>query len=224
MPLKNGDRDCIGCSEVFKYNLDTGKLIKKYVLKNEPDKHFLNDLTVNSNGDVYLTDTIYGAIYFISATGDEITEFFKLGKTSYPNGIDLSADGKRLFVALDGKIATIDLRNKKNLDLAMPQTAQVGGIDGLYFYKNSLIAVQPDDAGKTIVRYFLNERHDAVVKIEIVEANHKLLNQPTTGTLVEKDFYYIANSQLRTFRSIFQSNGSFDKSKMSDVYVLKVRI
>ncbi len=224
MPLKNGGRDCIGCSEVFKYNLETGKLIKKYSLKNEPEKHFLNDLVVRSNGDVYLTDTLRGAIYYISATGGEMTEFSNFGKTSYPNGIDLSADEKRLFVALDGKIAAIDLRNKKSLYLAVPPNVKVGGIDGLYFYKNSLLAVQPDDAGKTIVRYFLNEKQTAVVKAGIIEASHKLLNQPTTGTIVGKDFYYLANSQLQLFRGIFQADGSFDKSKLSEVFVLKLKI
>lgn len=30
MPLKNNPRDCIGCSKVFKYDLDTGRLVKKY--------------------------------------------------------------------------------------------------------------------------------------------------------------------------------------------------
>jgi hypothetical protein len=224
MPIKGNDRDCIGCSEVFKYDLKTSKLIKKYVLKNEPDKHFLNDLTVTKKGDVYLTDTIHGAIYYISATGDEITEFLNLGKTSYPNGIDLSAHEKHLFVALNGKIVVIDLRNKKSAYLAMPEGKQVGGIDGLYFYKNSLIAVQPFDAGQTIVRYYLDEKQAAVSKTEIVEASHQLLNQPTTGAIVNRDFYYLANSQLQVFRRLFQPDGGYDKSKLSDVIVLKVRI
>jgi sugar lactone lactonase YvrE len=222
MPIKNNDRDCIGCSEVFKYNLDTGKLIKKYVLKSQPDKHFLNDLTVKSNGDVYITDTIHGAIYFISATADEVTEFIKFGEKSYPNGIDLSPDEKHLFVALDGKISVIDLRSKKITDLATPGKTKVGGIDGLYFYKNSLIAIQPFDAGQTIVRYYLNEKHDAIIKTETIEASHKLINQPTTGTIVGNDFYYLANSQLQIFRRLFQPDGSFDNSKLSDDFILKI--
>lgn len=224
MPLKNGGRDCLGCSEVFKYNLDTGKLIKKYVLSNKPNAHFLNDLTVTSKGDVYITDTVHGAIYFIGSETDELTEFLNLGKTSYPNGIDLSADEKTLFVALNGKIAAIDLQSKTNLILALPPDVKVGITDGLYFYKNSLVAIQPFDAGKTVVRHRLNDKQTGVVKTEIVEASHKLLNQPTTGVIIGEDFYYIANSQLQPFRKMFQPDGSFDKSKLSDVYVLKLRI
>lgn len=224
MPLKNGGRDCLGCSAVFKYNLDTGKLIKKYVLNNKPDQHFLNDLTLSKNGDVYLTDTIRGAIYFIPSKDDELTEFLSFDKTSYPNGIDLSADEKTLFVALNGKIAAIDLRSRKSLYLTMPQDVKIGIIDGLYFHKNSLIAIQPFDAGKTIVRYRLNNKQTEVVKTEIVESSHKLLNQPTTGIIVRKDFYYLANTQLQVFRKLFQPDGSFDRSKLTDVYVLRLGI
>ena len=224
MPIKGNPRDCIGCSEVFKYNLDSGKLIKKYSLKNDPDKHFLNDLAVALNGDVYITDTIHAAVYLISENSDELTEFIRLEKTSYPNGIDLSADEKHLFVGLEGKIAAIDLRNNNVVYLPTPNDVQVGGIDGLYFYQNSLIAVQPFEKEKTIVRYHLNEKRDRIEKAEIVEATHKLFDQPTTGVIVGKDFYYFANSQLQTFRKLVQPDGSFDKSKLSDVFVLKVRI
>ena len=224
MPLKNRERDCIGCSEVFKYNLDTGKLIKKYVLKNKPDQHFLNDLVVNSKGDVYITDTVHGTIYLISSKTDELREFLSFGKTSYPNGIDLSSDEKTLFVALNEKIAAIDLQNRASHFLTMPPDEKAGIIDGLYFYKNSLIAIQPFDAGKTIVRYYLNDKQTAVVKTEIIEATHQLLNQPTTGVIVGRDFFYIANSQLQSFRKLFQPDGKFDKSKLTDVYVLKIGI
>lgn len=224
MPIKGNPRDCIGCSEVFKYALDTGKLIKKYVLKNAPDKHFLNDIAVASNGDVYLTDTIHAAVYLISEKSDELTEFIRLEKTSYPNGIDLSADEKHLFVGLEGKIAWIDLRNKTVVYLPTPKDVKIGGIDGLYSYKNSLIAVQPFDKEKTIVRYYLNEKRDRIEKAEIVEANHRLFDQPTTGVIVGKDFYYFANSQLQTFRKMVQPDGSFDKSKLSEIFVLKIRL
>lgn len=221
MPLKNADRNCIGCSEVFKYDIDTGRLIKKYEIKNVPDKHFLNDIVLGAGGDAYITDTIYGAVYIISAKQDELVEFVKFEKNSYPNGIDLSADKKKLFVALDGKIAAIDLASKKSEFLVMPADVKPG-IDGMYFYKNSLITIQPFDNGKTVMRYVLNDKQDTVIKIEPVETTHSLLNQPTTGVIVGKKFYFIANSQLQPFRRMFQPDGSFDRSKLSDVVILQI--
>lgn len=221
MPLKNADRNCIGCSEVFKYDIDTGRLIKRYEIKNVPDKHFLNDIVLGTGGDAYITDTIYGAVYLISAKQDELVEFVKFEKNSYPNGIDLSPDKKKLFVALDGKIAVIDIASKKSEFLVMPPDVKPG-IDGMYFYKNSLITIQPFDNGKTVMRYFLNAKQDTVIKIEPVETTHSLLNQPTTGVIVGKKFYFIANSQLQPFRRLVQPDGSFDRSKLSEVVVLQI--
>ncbi|MCA1557647.1 MAG: hypothetical protein LC731_03800, partial [Acidobacteria bacterium] len=70
MPGKGLSTDCLGCSAVFKYDLRTGKLIKKYALHNKPNAHFLNDLTINSGGDAFITDTMTGNIYLISRGKD----------------------------------------------------------------------------------------------------------------------------------------------------------
>jgi hypothetical protein len=224
MPLKGNPRDCLGCSEVLKYDLQTGRLLRKYTLKNTPDQHFLNDLVINSNGDVYVTDTFFSAIYLIPSSGGEMSEFVRIEKNTFPNGIDLAADEKHLFVGVEGKIAAIEVRSGKVSYLAVPPDVKIGSIDGLYFYRNSLIAIHPFDAGKTIVKYILNKKRDTIVKAEIMEANHKLFQQPTTGVIVGGDFYYFANSQLQHFRKLFQPDGSFDKSKLSDVFILKLKI
>ena len=45
----------IGWSGIFKYNLPTGKLIKKYILYKTGVNHLLNDMTINSAGDLFLS-------------------------------------------------------------------------------------------------------------------------------------------------------------------------
>ncbi|MBA2339651.1 MAG: hypothetical protein H0V88_04605 [Pyrinomonadaceae bacterium] len=113
MPIKGNSRDCIGCSEIFKYDLKSGALIKKYTLENKPRVHFLNDLALNSNGDVYISDTIAGDVYFISRQTDKLEVLASFGQTAYPNGLDLSPNGRLLFVAIDGGVQTIDLQSGK---------------------------------------------------------------------------------------------------------------
>jgi hypothetical protein len=55
----------------------------------------------------------------------------------------------------------------------------------------------------------------------VLEADHPLLRQPTTGVVVGNDFYYIANAQLQFFRAMYK-NGVYDKSALADVAVVKV--
>ena len=224
VPFKNMTKDCLGCSEVYKYDLKTGKLIKKYSLDNKPKPHFLNDLTITSDGDVYLTNTITGEIFFISHRTDKLEVFHDFGPKAFPNGIDLSADEKRLFVAIHENLAVIDLKSKKSVFLKLPDGVKGGSIDGLYFYRNSLIAIQPFEKEKTIVRFFLNKEQNAVTKMETIESENKSFLQPTTGAIVGKDFYFLANSQLQLFRALYKPEGDFDKSKLADVLVLKLRL
>ena len=113
MPGKGLGRDCLGCSAVFKYDLGKGRLVKKYVLGNKPNVHFLNDLTINSRGDAFITDTVTGDIYLISRGKDELELFVNLGPQAFPNGIDLSGDEKHLFVAAAGGIRVVNLRDKR---------------------------------------------------------------------------------------------------------------
>ncbi|MBA2339652.1 MAG: hypothetical protein H0V88_04610 [Pyrinomonadaceae bacterium] len=50
------------------------------------------------------------------------------------------------------------------------------------------------------------------------------MNQPTTGVIVGDFFYYIANSQLQFFKGIFKPDGTFEKSKLSEPIVLRLRL
>jgi sugar lactone lactonase YvrE len=224
MPGKGLGRDCLGCSAVFKYDLRSGRLIKKYALSNKPNLHFLNDLTINSRGDAFITDTVTGDIYLIPRGKDELELFTNLGQQAFPNGIDLSGDEKHLFVAAAGGIRAVDLRDKKGRTLKMPDGVSPTVIDGLYFYQGSLVAVQPFAERRKVVRYSLDEGANAVTKVEVIEAEHPLFQQPTTGVLVGGDFYYIANSQLQFFRSLYKPDAAYDKDKLLGVVVLRVRL
>ena len=56
-------KDDEGRSALLKYSLDTGKLLKRFDLKND-DKHALGDMTVGASGDVFVSDG-QGAVYWV---------------------------------------------------------------------------------------------------------------------------------------------------------------
>ena len=222
MPLKGNPRDCLGCSDVFKYDLRTGRLVKKYSLPNKPAPHFLNDLTLNADGDAFISDTLAGEIYRIARGRDELELFVSLGRESYPNGIDLSPDGRKLFVGTNESITVVGVGDKSVARLKLPEGVKPG-IDGLYFDRGGLVTVEPFDKEK-IVRYILDERAGAVTRVEVLESAHPLMSQPTTGVLVGRDFYYVANSQLQVFRKLFKPDAATDLSKLSEYVVLRLRL
>lgn len=220
--MSNFDERTDGVSAVFKFDLKTGRLIKKYVLPNTPQKHGFGDLVVGSRGDVYVTDSLTPAVYHIPTGRDELELFLEDEAFASPQGLDFSPDGRRLFVADYSRgLFTVDLASKKLTRLAAPPDATVLGIDGLYFYKGSLIGVQNGTNPHRVIRILLNDRLDAVEAVRVVEANHPLFDEPTLGVVVKDTFYYVAGSGW----------GAFDRDgklappeKLKEHVVLKVKL
>lgn len=222
MPMQGMNPEEEGDSGVFKYDLTTGALIKKYILKANPDGHFLNDLVVNGQGDVFITDSRADAVYVIPQRSDSLEVFLKLERS--PNGITLSDDERFLFISLRGDVGRVTVSNRDFLWLKRLNDVRVGA-DGLYFYEGALIAVEPYNTQGAINRYELSEDYDAIVKHRVIEREHPAFIQPTTGVVVGKELYYIANSQLQAFRQLYEKQGeAYQKSELEEVVVLKVSI
>ncbi len=208
-------RELLGTTGVFKYDLQTKRLLKKYLLPPD-DNHMLNDLTIASNGDVYVTDWQVPAIYLISADKDTIEKFIDLSRR--PNGIDFSSDEKKLFIAGDG-IGVLDISTRTFSELKHPVNMYLSG-DGLYYYRNSLIAIQNGGLRK-ITRFYLNEDQNEIIRSQALEAYHPLFNLPTTGALVGNEFYFIANSQLRAYD---EAGNLFPLSELEETKILKIEL
>lgn len=219
MPARGLDKSCLGCSTVTNYDIASRKLVKKYELSNKPAVHFLNDLAVASNGTVFITDTMSGDIYRITRDKDVLESWVKLGPQTYPNGIDLTADGTTLFVATAVGIRMVNTADGRITPVSGLPGEKPPVIDGLYVFGDSLLAIQPFEAGKKVVRYFLSpEKH--IARTEVIERDRPEFKQPTTGVIVGRDFYFIANAQLQFFRAMYK-DGAYDRAALSDVLVIK---
>src|SRR4030095_1064720 len=97
--MSNYKKEENGISGLFKFDLRTGKLLKKYLLPNRPKPHLLGDLVINSRGDVFATDSVTPALYVVARAGDEIVPLLECEPFASPQGLAFTPDEKRLFVA-----------------------------------------------------------------------------------------------------------------------------
>ncbi len=210
-----------GKSAVMKFDLKSRKIIKQYLLENKPDTHGLNDLDVNSKGDVFITDTEKGSVYVIRQDQDKLSVFLEPGTFRYPNGIAISSDEKHLFVAHWQGISIVEIAGKKVSLLSTSKNVAAAGIDGLYFYKNTLIGVQNSYTPERIIQLGLDKSFSAINMAEVLAANHPSYNIPTTGTIADGYFFYIANSQLDSFD---EKRQILPPDKLQDLVILKVQL
>lgn len=222
MPMKGMTPDGEGSSALSAYDLRTGKLVRKFHLPGGRDKHFLNDLVLSARGDVYVTDSIMGSIEVVRPGGTRLERFLGPGSLPHPNGIAISDDQRTLFVATRGGYRAIDIATRAVREL--PSAAPFGSTDGLAYYKGSLVAVQPWEQGRAIEQYLLSPTGDRVTGSRVLVADHPEHLQPTTGVVVDGELFYVANSQLQLFRSIFRADGSFPALPLRPVVVLRVPV
>ncbi len=218
--MRRSKKEKLGLSGVFKYDLNNGKLIKKY-LDNKPNIHLFNDLVINSEGDVFITNSLFGAIYVIPHERDELELFVKPDRFTYPNGIALSGDERYLYVIHAEGASIIDIGTRSCFALTHSEDIALTGIEGLYFYRNSLVAIQNGYKPERVIRFFLNEGLNRVEGAEIIEVHNPLFMFSTTGVIVDDMFYYIANSQLNCYND---DHTTFPMDKLHDIVILKAKL
>ncbi|MFP4548996.1 MAG: SMP-30/gluconolactonase/LRE family protein [Fidelibacterota bacterium] len=223
LQYKNPAESEMGWSGVFKYDLDSGKLIKKYILHEDDKAHLFNDLIITSAGDIYFTDSKSQQIFKIHHLADTLEVFMENPGFGFLNGIALSKAEDYIYVAGSGPgIFRLNLADRSINYLKTPENVTTTGIDGLYRYENSLIAVQNGlGSGTRVVRFMLDKTGTSIENQSILEMKNPHFNVPTTGVIVGNDFYYIANSQLRSFN---RNNSIFPMEKLDNVIVLKINL
>jgi len=192
---------------IFKYDLSSGRLIKKYPAPSDGSRHFFNDLVIHPNGDVYITNTMGGAIFMIPHASDTLQLFLKNKVFSGPNGITVSEDGRMIYTTTNFGICKINIKTKSVTLLTHEKNFHTYGIDGLYFADNYLYAIQ-NELLTQVSRFSLNEDATHLESCEIFERNTDDLRAPTTGVIVDDYFYFIADTQGK-------------RSKLEGVVVMK---
>ncbi|MEQ1923952.1 MAG: hypothetical protein ABL952_15710 [Pyrinomonadaceae bacterium] len=181
-----------GKSGIFKYDLRTGKLAKKYIL---PDgNHALGDVLIGREGVVFATDSVSPVIYMIDPKRDELEEFVRSDNFASLQGLAFSNGDREMFVADYSKgIFRIDMATKQIVQMKAGENVTLLGIDGLYYYRGKLIAIQNGITPHRVVGFSV--AGDRIDEFKTIEANHADFMEPTLGILIGDDFYYVANSQ-----------------------------
>ncbi len=219
--MQNFQKADDGKSGVFKYDLRSGKLLKKYLLSNADGKHALGDLIVAKNGDVFASDSTSPNIYRITKEKDELEIFLTSENFASLQGLAFSPDEKTLFAADYSKgIFKISMSDKQISQIAVDANTNPIGIDGIYFHTGNLIAIQNGFRPHRVAKFVLNKEFSAITKSETLEANHADFNEPTLGVKVGNDFYYIANSQW----ALIGEDGKLAEDKLKEPVILRLKL
>lgn len=215
--MKGFDPKDKGRSGLAKYDLRSGKLVKKYILPE--GEHLLGDVIISRDGSVYASDSSSPAIYRIDPKLDELTEFVRSDNFVSLQGLAFSEGEREMFVADYSKgVFRINMASKQMIQLKLADSVTLLGIDGLYHYRGKLIAIQNGVSPNRVVG--LSISGESVSEFTVLEANHTDFMEPTLGTITGDEFYYVANSQW----PLVSEKGVLDESKLKQPVVLKLEL
>lgn len=199
--MKNFTKEMDGKSEILKIEIATQKIVKRFTVEGN---HVFGDLVVAKNNDVYISDSAEPFIYKIN--NDRLLLWKDLKNEAFNlQGIVFDKKESKLFVAdyLKG-VLVIDIKKVKEFWLDFPKETTKKGIDGLIFYKNSLIAIQNGVVPIRIVRYKLNESATKIIDFVVLDNNRKDFNEPALATLVHDKLYFFGNSPWEFYNANFE--------------------
>ena len=212
----------IGRSALLQYDLRSGRLLKKLEMGRDPGPHLFNDVALDPEGGVFVTDSEDGSVWRLRPAAERLERLAGPRAFEYPNGIAMASDGRRLFVAHLAGVAVIDPQTGRSTPLSHPDTVTVAGIDGLYREGHRLVAVQNGLTPARVAVFDMNEAEDRVTALRVLERGHPLFDSiPTTGAVAEGWFYYIANAQLRAFTP---DHRILPAEKLQESVILKTRL
>ncbi|MEM7375150.1 MAG: SMP-30/gluconolactonase/LRE family protein [Bacteroidota bacterium] len=217
LPMKRPQVEHEWTSRLYAFHLPDGALIDSY----EPDveeKVAFNDLCVAKDGNVYVTESLNNRIFYLNPDNGSFQQLdIQDSLFVFPNGITISDDQSFLYIAVQSGIIQYSLRDKTFGMLQLPSGILANRIDGLAYYKGSLIANQ--SYRKRILQLSLNEESRSVRHQRILEANHPAFDQPATGEIAGDAFIYLANAQMQ---SAFDNGVLKPEEERESVKLLKV--
>ncbi|MEN3324188.1 hypothetical protein VP395_10640 [Mariniflexile soesokkakense] len=161
---------------IIKIDIKSGSIEKRISVENAV---FLNDLDIDTNGDVYFTDSRDSKVYKLA--NDEVSLWLDLEGVN-PNGILVEKDRILVVSFSKGDFITIDKETKQHSVIA---TGIVGG-DGIVSIKEGYLAsTWPGEL------FFVDKSVSGAIATKLLDTKDEKLNAADIGIIPEKNILLI---------------------------------
>lgn len=188
-------RDSAHPAELVAFNLDDMSVAGRYPVPVDGKPHRLGGMVQTPGGDIYVVDGILPVIYRLVAGEDQLKPFVAAGGMISLRGIAISDDGTKIYIAdYEMGLMALDLEAKRAFGVKAPETLNLGGIEGLFFWDNHLVLIQNGISPQRVMRLKLNDAGTEVEEIAPLAVALEMFNKPDFGTMKGDDLVFFANS------------------------------
>ncbi len=183
-------------SSLLRLKLATGELDKEFPLSSGGARNMLGGLAVAADGTVFASDTMAPLIYRLGSDDDVLAPHFGHPNFTSLRGLALGTDDRLLYIAdYELGIFVIDAKGSERAwKLAVPESLNEGGVDGLYYWDGHLVAIQNSITPQRVLRLELGDDGLGVVAVAPIVAALPEFDTPTFGVMDNEKLYLLAGS------------------------------
>ena len=184
-----------GIAALLQVRISDGEILRRWDLAPAPRGHVLGDVAVGPSGDVYVSDSNEPVLYRLRRGGDSLERITSPLFRSL-QGIAPAPDGRSVYVAdYSHGILRVELATGRATRVQDAPRATSLGCDGIVWDRGGIIAIQNGVAPARVVRFTLDATGSRFTSADVIDRNTVIADEPTVGTIVGRDFVYVANSQ-----------------------------
>jgi sugar lactone lactonase YvrE len=172
-----------------------GAVLRRWNVPPEHGGHVLGDLAIGPAGDVFVTDSNQPVLYWLHPNGDSLESMASPLFHSL-QGLAPTPDGRALYLTdYSHGLLRVDLTTRAITRVDDAPNSTSLGCDGIVWDGDGIIAVQNGVTPARIVRFTLDRSGKRVARLDVIDRNWKVADEPTIGTLMGREFVYVANGQ-----------------------------
>lgn len=185
-----------GRSALFEFDLKTLDLLNRYPVPVDGQSHVLGSMVLGPDGDIFIADRVLPLVYSKPADEQQLKPVLVFRELISQRGMAMQPDGRILYVAdREMGIMVVDLEGRQARFLEIPETLNIGGIDGLYLKNNRLFVIQNGISPQRVMRLQLDASGTKVESVRPLAVAQPEFDSPSFGTIEGESLYFFANSQ-----------------------------
>ncbi len=179
---------------LLRIRIADGSIEERFDLPPIPGGHVLGDLAIGPQGDVFVTDSKEPVLYRLRA-GATVLEPFRSPLFRSLQGIAPAPDGRHVIVAdYSHGLLRVELSTGVVTRLADAAGSTSIGCDGIAWDRGGIVAVQNGVLPPRVVRFQLDSAMTRIVRLDVLDRNATVADEPTIGAVYGSTFLYVANA------------------------------
>ncbi len=184
---------------IIKIRRADGAVVARWDIAMDGARHLLGDLTIASDGTVYASDS-YAPVLYRLRVGATALESIRHPLFRSLQGMAMVPGGAHLIVAdYSHGLLRVDLTTSAVTRIVDAPGATSLGIDGIVWHHDGVIAVQNGMEPARVAKFVLDRTQSRIVRVDELDRQPHLADEPTIGTLWRGGFAYVANSQWEKY-------------------------